>query len=116
MSEIPKRPWFRYSMRTLLLLMTIVAFCLGYAANQVRIRKQAIDSVMRAGAEVTYLKDNAGNLQLSGPAWLRSFLGDEWFVTPRLVFFRDYSVTDDKILPVRALNSVRRLDLSDTKI
>jgi Leucine-rich repeat (LRR) protein len=116
MSEISKRPWFRYSMRTLLLLMTIVAFWLGYAANQVRIRKQAIDSVTRAGAEVTYLKDKAGSLQLSGPAWLRRFLGDEWFVTPRFVFFRDYSVTDDKILPVRALTSVRRLDLSDTKI
>ncbi|REK05440.1 MAG: hypothetical protein DWQ37_23260 [Planctomycetota bacterium] len=42
MSDAPKRHWFRYSLRTLLVLAAIFGCWLGYQANWIRQRRAAV--------------------------------------------------------------------------
>ena len=52
MSDAPKRRWFRYSLRTLAIVIAIFACWLGWNANQVRERREMIVRVRMQGGRV----------------------------------------------------------------
>ena len=65
----PKRRWLRFSLRTLLIAITIVCIWLGFELNRARARRTAILAVEDLGG--TY------GVHIMGPAWLRKMMGDD---------------------------------------
>lgn len=84
-----KRRWFRYSLRSFLLLLTVLCIWMGVLASQAIRQKKAIDAITAGGGEVHFDYDEvAANQTLpvfrpnggpAGPAWLRKMIGDEYF-------------------------------------
>src|SRR5262245_46529558 len=64
-----KRRWFRFSLRTLLIVVTVVGVWLGIVVNHARGRREAIRAVDELGG--TY------GVRILGPKWLRDWVGGE---------------------------------------
>jgi hypothetical protein len=72
-----KRRWFQFSLRTLMIVVTLLAVLCGYVGWQAKIvrhRRELIRQVVAAGSYVGF--DFALELKDSIP-WLRRLLGDE---------------------------------------
>jgi len=75
-----RRPWLQYSLRTLLLVTTLVAISLGLYCGRVREQRRAVDVLDRIeGCEVNYDNDPGPLMPINKPsrleAWLNSVLG-----------------------------------------
>jgi hypothetical protein len=54
MTPAPKRRWFQWSLRTLFVVVTLVACCLGYQLNWIRERHSLIDVPQQTGVDPEY--------------------------------------------------------------
>lgn len=84
MSSIGWRP--RFSLRTLLVLMTVVSVGLAWYVERVRVEQRAAEAVLAAGGEVIYdwqmrPADADGSFRRDppGPDFLRAWFGPHWF-------------------------------------
>ncbi len=81
------RPWwrFRLSLRAMMALVLVIALPLGWKVRRAATQRRAVAAVVALGGQITYEDqiDPLGRPRLPhrpwGPAWLRSFLGDEFF-------------------------------------
>jgi Leucine Rich repeat len=90
--------WLRFSLRTLLVMMTVLCVWLGIQVNAARRQKQAVEAILKAGGSVNYtyqLRPDADrfvgpgfsmfpcarNASIPGPTWLRKLIGDDYFRT-----------------------------------
>ena len=91
-SFTPRRRWFRFSLRSLLILTTIVAVFFGLWGSQGRKERLAADAIRAIDGNITYdwqvrpeynpreiWPYKPWNPTRPGPAWLRRLLGDHWF-------------------------------------
>ena len=90
---IKRRRWLRFSLRTLLVVMTVLCVWLGFKVNAARRQKEAVEAILKAGGEIFFdyqLEPPTGqpdkfnfdfdqNVSPPGPAWLREQLGEEYF-------------------------------------
>jgi hypothetical protein len=99
----PARRWLRFSLRSLLILMTAMAVWLGFTMKRLRDQEQAVARIQELGGTVTYhyQLDENGNwisdAQPPGPRWLRAILGPHWgvhFMSVFVSFADDNSATD----------------------
>lgn len=82
-----ERRWLRFSLRTVLLVITLGALLLGWRVSQVRRQQAAVARIVEAGGSVRYRFDRprfgqtheSGRPILTGPAWMRRLMGDEGF-------------------------------------
>ena len=84
-----RRRWVQFSLRTLLVFVTLCAVASSWFVvkmKQVKKRREAVKAIMEAGGSVRY--EYSVNAQLSGstpkppgPAWIRKLLGDDFFAT-----------------------------------
>src|SRR5689334_19583107 len=100
--------WLRFSLRTLLLLIAVLCVWLGIQVNAARRQREAVTAILKAGGTVYYdyqfvplprpLGSPRGwgsdkqfdkSQSPPGPAWLRQWVGDEYFRTVVLVNFYD---------------------------
>jgi hypothetical protein len=96
--------WFRFSLKTVLVLMTAIAAWLGFYWKPLQERRAAVAVIERL--------DGALEVKYYGPKWLRKIVGDErYFWDPVGVEFkRPLSVTElESVLP--SLMSFERLHL-----
>ena len=116
----PRRCWFQYSLRSLLLLMFLASLGMSWfavLAKRARAQKQAVEEIRKLGGQVVYdYEVQAGNTGTfpavaPGPVWLRSRLGVDFFATPVSVGFYSPSVTDDGLKPLEQLTKLRALVL-----
>jgi hypothetical protein len=75
----PKRRRFQFRLRTLMIVVTLLAVPLGYVGWQAKIvreRRSMLGTIDAAGGR--YLAINVGDLPagMTGPGWIRRFLGD----------------------------------------
>lgn len=91
MSGLPRRRRLRFSLRTLLVITTVLAISLGLYVQSLRDRRAAIAAVERLGAAISF--------NYHGPEWLRKLVGDEkYFWNPNAVRFQyDDPLTDDEL-------------------
>ena len=74
------RRWFRFSLRTLLIVATLLCIFLAVTVKRARDRKSAISTIKALGG--TY------GVHIEGPVWLRNLVGDnEYFYNAGRVSF-----------------------------
>src|SRR5215471_6511645 len=112
MAEVkPKRRWFRFSLRTLLAGVAIVAVLIWIPVRRAREQRQAVDEILRRGGTVRFDFEKTGATEPAGPAWLRRLLGDDYFRTVDEVFLDGLAVTDDDLKILGGLPSLERVFL-----
>jgi Leucine Rich repeat len=122
----PSRPrshrrWLRFSLRSLLILVTILCVWLGVKVNQARRQKEAVDALSKVGAAIryehqlsdTHPRDFAVEKELDVPRWLRDLAGDDFFQTVVAVQ-ATRPVTDNDFIHLAALPRIRFLYLTNT--
>ncbi len=80
----PRRRWFQYSLRTLMLAMVLSSIGMSWLAlrmQMVRGQKEAVEAIIKSGGAVDYdyqvfPSQSSGP---PGPAWLQSLLGEDSF-------------------------------------
>ena len=109
MSEAPKRRWLRFSLRTILLLVLVVAVILGYSVSRFARERRAVESILSRYGRVVYHDDAYGRVhpERTLKAWFREFVGLRW---PGEVYLEGGSITDDvlrdAVLPLRTVQAV----------
>jgi len=76
-----KSRWFRFSLRTLLLLVAALCVWLAWKVHDVRKIRRAVAEVKRLGGDITYQHElnMAPPVDAPGPKWFRQIFGDEFF-------------------------------------
>jgi hypothetical protein len=75
-----KRRWFRYSLRTCLLVVTLFGLCLGWKFGEAREQRHAVAELLRMqiGVDYDYPNQHLG-VEPPEPAWLIKLLGVDFF-------------------------------------
>jgi hypothetical protein len=71
--------WFQFSLRTLLIVVTLLAVGCGYVGWQVKIvrgRRAMLRTIDAAGGRYLAINDDDLPARMTGPGWIRRFLGD----------------------------------------
>ncbi len=119
-----KRRWFQFSLRTLLIVIAIVAIpCawLGSRIERKRKEREAVAAVEALGGYVWYDYQAAAPggppwaspAEPYGPAWLRSFLRDDFFSEVTGVSLQDANVSDADLVNLKGLSYLESLNLVD---
>ena len=112
----PKRRFFRYSLRTLMIVVTVFCIWLGITAKRARDQRQALEAILAAGGMILYDYQRT-NSDPPGPEWLRRIIGDEYFFTIGYVDFSGSKVNDASLAAVvKCLTSVKYLSLFSTEV
>ena len=79
------RRWRRFSLRALLVMVTVFAVWLGFRANEAHVQRRVVRNVTQLGGTVAYDFEFEGihrvrNVEPPGPRWLRDLIGDDYFV------------------------------------
>jgi len=120
----PKRRWKRflvprYSLRTLLILVTVIAVFLGYLGSrmhEVREQQRVVAWVKEQGGRVIYFQLCKEWDSPHGPTWIRIIAGDGWDASGVRIDLRGTSVTDDDLAILRDIEKLTVLDISGTKV
>jgi hypothetical protein len=127
MSEAPipsskRRRLFRYSLRTLLVLVTLVAVTIAFRAAQVARQRRAVSALASSGGMVGYFDEGWGPLggygrvppDDTGTGWLREFFALRY---PGEAYLKGADVSDqtirDYVLP---LSSLAWLGFTETSV
>jgi hypothetical protein len=111
----PRRRFWRFSLKTLLILLTLFCLWLGTLANSANRQRRAVEAIVRSGGEFNFDYQRVVNPRGSGqvyshkvnppgPKWLRSIIGDHYFITPvSLRLIQQPAVKDDCLAQLDAL-------------
>jgi hypothetical protein len=115
----PRRRLWRFSLRTLLAVVTLVALVLGVWVSRAERQRQAVAAIQAAGGIVRY-DYQAGEApavygERPGPDWLCRLLGVDYFADVTLVGLYP-SATDETVAHLSGLTSLTCLYLDDTQV
>jgi len=82
MKSRPQRRWFQYSLRTFLLIVTLICVWLGWRITAARQQRLAVAAVRELGSGIEYdfdKNDQEVDRHPSEPAWLMSIFGVDFF-------------------------------------
>ncbi len=122
MSEAPepRRRWFQYSLRTLLLVMLLASIGMSWFAAKLqpaREQREAAEAIEKLGGSVTYdWESDVSRSEPPGPAWVRNLLGENFFGNVVGVSLENTHVTDAAIEHVKGFSQLQDLDLMDTPV
>ena len=120
-----KRRWFQFTLRSLLIFVTLVGCGLGWLGFKVRVahRQQAnVAAIVKLGGNVEYDYDNDAqgnrvpNPTPPGPKWLRGLLGDDFFRDVTGCDLTDKPVTDAELKHVANFAKLKWLFLDGTQV
>ena len=118
-----KRRWFRFSLKTFVVLLTVFCVWLGLMVHRVNKQKEAVQWVKGHGGQVLYdfqsdhhitLLDLADDTAPPVPDWLRELIGIDYFTDVVFVDLNDTKVED--IEPLRDLSQLQVLSLDRTQV
>ncbi len=114
MTATPKRRHFlRFSLRAMLVMLTVFCVWLGVQVNRANKQKAAVRWLEENGGRVRYDwqfdRDDQrnGNTEPPGPIWLRQQIGDEYFQSVRFVRLNEGEAHD--LSPLANLTELRTL-------
>jgi hypothetical protein len=117
-----RRRWLRYSMRTMLLLVTVLCVLLALVIVPAQRQRRAVEKIRGLGSwsRVVYDYESegpyGGSVELRGPAWLRRWIGVDYFqdvVRVQVFLSRGDELTPDDLA---SLPGLRSLDVHDMPI
>jgi len=92
----PRRRWFQFSLRTLLVLLTVLCVWLGVTVNRARKQREAVAAIEALGGYVRYEYQYGSGQEPPGPKWLRELIGEEYFVSVVYVVLHNYGSPQKK--------------------
>src|SRR4051794_10677016 len=110
-----KRSRWKFSLKTLLIVLTLFCVWFGTWAGQSNRQRRAVEAIARNGGEFRYAHQKKAGTTGSntiflaqaeppGPKWLRQCLGDDYFVTPvTLSITNQGEIRDDCLAQIDAL-------------
>ena len=106
------RRWFRFSLRSLMLHMVVIAIPMAWKVNRARNQRAVVAELGKLNSQIMYdyqIVNGRANRNLSppGPKWLIDFLGKEYFVEVSQVTLRNLHVTNDTLALVARLPEVK---------
>ena len=94
-----KRRWYRFSLRTLLVVILLLCVLLGWFAlkmRQAERQRRAVEAIRKAGGTVLYdyqfheeSGTSTGVRESPVPTWLRELMGEDFFASVAAVGFHD---------------------------
>lgn len=111
---------FRFSLKALLILLTLACFWLGKISYDVRQQRIAVAWIKKNGGGVSYdggsaYQDTASvGTTSSAPKWPRAIVGDDYFQTVTKVWIIDAGLTN--ISPLAALPDLELVNLKYNRI
>ena len=119
----PKRRFFRYSLRTLMLVVTVFCIWMGITAKRAREQRQAVEAIREVGGFV-YHEHQMHPSYSPSPKWLLRLIGEDYFSSVSYVFMfgptagTDPSrskVNDVSLAAIERFTDLRWLSLSNTQ-
>jgi len=120
-----RRRWYQFSLRTLLIVVTLVGCGLGWLGFKVReARRQevAVAAIEKLGGQVAYddqfdsLGNYVGKVVPPGPAWLRELLGNDFFRNVRTVDLTLPTLRDADLDQLQWLSTCKWLNLGKSGV
>jgi hypothetical protein len=114
----PKLRWYQFSLRSLIKFVTrcailcVVGASLALVPSWVMRQADIADAIKELGGSVRWS-------QPSGPVWLRSLLGDEFFEHVESANLDHTQITDadmEKLVRLKGLSRLEELSLAQTQI
>jgi hypothetical protein len=115
----PRRRWYQYTLRTLLIVVTLAGCGLGWLGFKVRQshrRQAAVEAIKRSGGRVAYDYERVKNAKAPGPDWLRRLLGEDFFSSVSVVVLHGSDITKAALIPLDDLPDVQLLDLTYSNV
>jgi hypothetical protein len=112
----PRIRRFRFSLRTLLLIVAVVGCGFGWLGNKVRESQQqqiAAEAIRKLGGVVAYEHD-VGLAPAPGPEWLLKIVGVDFLGTPHTVWFLRGQNADAGLINLQGLKLVKVLTADGT--
>ena len=119
MTATPHRRWYQFSLRALMVLVVVVAVPCGWLKwklDHKQRERAALAEVGRVGGNFNYDWQYGGQSGPAGPAWLRKFLGDDFFSSVVLLQIGGYHITDDWLVHLESLPGVVHVYLKCDRI
>ena len=120
----PFRHWYQYSLRTLMIVVTLFAVACSWFAvkmKQARRQREAVEAILKSGGTVAYDYecDKSGHINPTsgnppGPEWLRKLVGDDFFTTA--IILHPSNITDTELEHLEGLPYLQVLGLRYNKI
>jgi hypothetical protein len=110
-----RRRFFRFSLRTLMLVAAVSCIWLGVITNRARDRKQAMELFHSLGGSVWYEHEFWGN-DPPGPEWLRRLIGDEYFFSVHTLRLTNSKVDDSSLASIKRFPELKGLTLFQCKV
>jgi hypothetical protein len=120
-----KLRWNQYSLRSLFILMILVAIASSWLAVEMQKagnQKKTVEAILKLGGQVTYdYEFDASGSQILGakpfgPEWLRKLLGDDLFTNVILIGLSGSKVMDADLEQYKELKHLKMLMLAKTQV
>lgn len=124
-TEPPKRRWFQFRLRTLLIVVLVLSMPLSWFAwrmERARRQRAAVEAIEQVGGYVGY---NAYPIPPPGmvrvvptpkPSWLRNLLGIDFFENVVYVFLPNGDASDFDLEQFKGLPNLRELRFKDPPV
>jgi len=110
----PKRRWFQFSLATLLLLTLVCAVVLALWVTPAARQRRAVVFVESMYGYLEY--EDEGDEAALAPAWLREWLGPDYFQSVSVVALDGIQVSDAGLAHLKGLTALEELDLNYTPV
>ena len=123
----PRRRWYQFTLRTLLIAVTVAGCGLGWLGFKIRAAREqqaAIAVIYELGGRTLYADefDADGNYvpcaapELPGPQWLQGVLGADFYRSVQAAFLSQAPITDATLEKLQGLSQLRILWLDGTPL
>ena len=108
----PRRRWFSFSIKVLLLLLTVLSVWLGVQVERVHRQRALKAAILKAGGQLQYdYETDRVNSRARGtppgPEWLRNLVGVDYFARIEKVIFT--GATDQDVMQLERRDGLRSL-------